>query len=79
MDPGKVYVDNARIYRSDQFAFAVWHVGRGKVVHSKSRVSEGRGAIERFNRTIADQFEPEARAARVGDLVRLNALFEGWF
>lgn len=76
--PGKVYVDNAKVYRSDQFAFAIWHVGGGKVVHSKSRISEGRGVIERFNRTLAEQFEPEARAARIGDLARLNVFFEGW-
>ena len=73
----KYYVDNAKIYRSHDFAFAIAALG-AKLVHSKPYVSEGRGAIERFNRTVADGFEPEARAAKIDDLERLNLLFEAW-
>lgn len=75
--PDKVYVDNGSVYRSADFAFALDHLGV-PLVHSRAYVSEGRGAIERFNRTVAEQFEPEARAARIQDLSRLNLLFEGW-
>jgi hypothetical protein len=42
------------------------------------RVIGIRRNIERFNRTVAEGFEPEARAARIEDLERLNLLFEAW-
>lgn len=75
--PEKVYVDNGSVYRSFDFSFALDHLGV-RLVHSRAYVSEGRGAIERFNRTVAEQFEPEARGARICELGRLNLLFEGW-
>jgi len=73
----KVYVDNGSVYRSADFAFALDHLGV-RLVHSRAYVSEGRGVIERFNRTVAEQFEPEARAVHICELARLNLLFEGW-
>ncbi len=75
--PDGVYVDNGSVYRSRDFAFAVDHFG-ARLRHSKAYASEGRGVIERWNRTLVEQFEPEVRALRVDDLGRLNALFEGW-
>jgi transposase InsO family protein len=75
--PAKVYVDNGSVYRSADFAFALDHLGV-RLVHSRAYASEGRGAIERLNRTVAEQFEPEARASRICDLAQLNRLFEGW-
>src|SRR5919106_1169637 len=59
----KVYVDNGSVYRSRAFAFALAQLGI-KLCRSKPYASEGRGAIERFNRTVAEQFEPEVRAAK---------------
>ena len=41
-------------------------------------MSEGRGAIERWNRTVADQFEPEIRALRLTDPREIQLRFEGW-
>lgn len=75
--PDKIYVDWGSAYRSGDFAFALAHLGI-RLVHSKPYQSEGRGAIERWNRTIVEGFEPEARAARIDDLERLNLLFEAW-
>ena len=75
--PDKVYVDRGSVYRSAEFAFALAHFNI-RLVHSKAYRSEGRGVIERFNRTVAEQFEPEARAARIAEPDRLNLLFEGW-
>lgn len=75
--PNKVYVDRGSVYRSAEFAFALAHFNI-RLVHSKAYRSEGRGVIERFNRTVAEQFEPEARAARIAEPDRLNLLFEGW-
>ena len=75
--PDKIYVDRGSVYRSADFAFALAHFDI-RLCHSKPYQSEGRGVIERFNRTVADQFEPEARAARIVELDRLNLLYEGW-
>jgi transposase InsO family protein len=73
----KLYVDNGPSYRSGDFAFACEHLGV-RMVHSRAYASEARGLIERFNRTISDGFEPEARAARIDSLVELNLCFEAW-
>lgn len=75
--PDRIYVDWGAAYRSDDFAFALDHLTI-KLVHSKAYESEGRGTIERFNRTIVEQFEPEARALRITSLDELNRLFEAW-
>jgi transposase InsO family protein len=77
--PGNIYVDNGSAYRSADFAFALAHPDlKIKQRHSKAYAKEGRGVIERWNRTLADQFEPEARHARIEELGRLNVLFEAW-
>jgi transposase InsO family protein len=77
--PRSIYVDNGSAYRSDDFAFALADPGlKIKLRRSKPYEKEGRGAIERWNRTLADQFEPEARHARIVELDRLNLLFEAW-
>jgi putative transposase len=73
----KIYVDWGPSYRSGDFAFACEHLGV-RLVHSKPHVSEGRGLIERFNRTVADGFEPEAMAAKIDSLAQLNLFFEAW-
>ena len=54
---------------------------RIKLVHSQPGRPEGRGKIERFFRTVRDQFLAELteeRAARVQDLAELNKLFTAW-
>jgi putative transposase len=73
----KNYVDNGSLYRSGAFSFAVAHIGSRRV-HSKPYQSEGRGAIERFNRTIVEGFEGEARAAKIESIEQLNLFFEAW-
>lgn len=73
----KVYVDGAMIYRSADFGFALAAFKTRRVI-SKPYTSEGRGGIERWNRTVAEQFVPEARAARITTLEELNLLFEAW-
>jgi transposase InsO family protein len=73
----KTYVDNGSVYRSQAFAFALAQLDI-KLCRSKPYVSEGRGGIERFNRTVAEQFEPEVRAAKVADLDQINLFWEAW-
>ncbi len=75
--PASCYVDNGSVYRSAAFAFACAQFDI-KLRRSKPYASEGRGAIERFNRTVAEQFEPEVRAAKVDDLDKINLFFEAW-
>jgi transposase InsO family protein len=75
--PDALYVDNGAVYRADQFAFACAHLGI-KLRHSTPYVSEGRGAIERWNRTVAEQFEPEIRALRLSDPREIQLRFEAW-
>ena len=75
--PDKIYVDRGSVYRSADFAFALAHFNI-RLCRSKAYRSEGRGVIERFNRTVAEQFEPEVRAARIVELDRINLLFEAW-
>lgn len=49
------------------------------LVHSKPYQSEGRGVCERFNRTVKEQFEDEARQREeLLTLDELNAFFEAW-
>lgn len=73
----KVYVDNGSVYRSHAFAFALARLGI-RLCRSKPYASEGRGGIERFNRTVVEQFEPEVRAAKITDLDRINLFWEAW-
>ena len=73
----KVYVDHGGAFRSDDFGFACAHLGVRRV-HSKPYAKEARGLIERFNRTIAEGFEPEVMAARIDNLERINHFFEAW-
>lgn len=75
--PDRIYVDWGSAYRAHDFAFALDHLGI-KLVHSKAYTSEGRGTIERFNRTVVEQFEPEVRALRITTIDELNRLFEAW-
>jgi transposase InsO family protein len=75
--PDALYVDNGAVYRADQLAFACAHLGI-KLRHSTPYVSEGRGAIERWNRTVAEQFEPEIRALRLSDPREIQLRFEAW-
>jgi len=75
--PETVYVDNGAAYRAEQFAFACAHLGI-TLRHSKPYASEGRGAIERWNRTVVEQFEPEIRALRLSDRQEIQLRFEAW-
>lgn len=58
--PRKIYVDGGPGYQAERFEFACDQLGI-KLCHSKPYVSEGRGVIERFNRTVKEAFETEVR------------------
>jgi len=53
--PTKLYVDNGRVYRSQQLARLAASLGI-LITHSPPYQPEGRGKIERFFRTVREQF-----------------------
>jgi len=78
--PEHVYVDNGSAFVDAWLLRACAKLGI-KLVHSRPGRPEGRGKIERFFRTVRDQFLvelTEERAARLRDLGELNRLFTAW-
>lgn len=75
--PQVIYVDNGSPFVSRQLERACAVLG-SRLVHSRPGQPEGRGKIERFFRTVRDDFEIEAILADVGDLIELNRLFAAW-
>jgi putative transposase len=75
-----LYIDNGPSFQTHRFHAACSHKSIDiKVVHSKPYVSEGRGVVERFNRTVKEQFESEVKACdELPTLNELNAFFEAW-
>ena len=71
--PQRLYCDNGAAYSSHQLAWsaAVLDI---KLVHSRPGRPQGRGKIERWNRTVRDQFV-EVDPDRCGSLAELNRLF----
>jgi len=79
--PVVLYLDNGAAMISGQLRRALAVLGI-RLVHSRPGQPAGRGKIERFFRTVRDQFlvelaTPEALAA-VTDLTELNELFTAW-
>jgi putative transposase len=78
--PAHAYVDNGSAFVDAWLLRACAKLGI-KLVHSQPGRPEGRGKIERFFRTVRDQFLvelTEERAARIPDLAGLNKLFTAW-
>ncbi len=53
--PTRLYIDNAKVYRSSQLARIAASLGT-LITHSRPYQPEGRGKIERFFRTVREQF-----------------------
>lgn len=79
--PKVVYLDNGSAMVSSQLLRALAVLGI-RLTHSKPGQPAGRGKIERFFRTVREQFLVELTApgalASVTDLTRLNELFTAW-
>jgi putative transposase len=76
--PQSVYLDNgaAMVDRQLQRACAVLGI---RLVHSRPGQPAGRGKIEKFFRTVREQFLVEITPAQgPADLVELNTLFTAW-
>src|SRR5256885_6958603 len=78
--PGAVYVDNGSAFVDSWLLRGCATLGV-KLIHSTPGRPEGRGKIERFFRTVRDQFLVElstSDAEPVTDLAQLNRWFTAW-
>jgi putative transposase len=75
--PKAVHMDNGSAMVSKQLLRACAVLGI-RLVHSTVRRPEGRGKIERFFRTVRDQFLVEVTTTPVADIGELNRLFTAW-
>lgn len=75
--PGSLYLDNGAAMVSSQLARALAVLGI-RLVHSRPGQPAGRGKVERFFRTVREQFLVEIDPAEVADIGQLNELFAAW-
>ena len=75
--PGAVYVDNGSAF-VDAWLLRACAVLGIRLVHSTPNRPEGKGKIERFNRTVRDQFLVEYDDDAAADLGELNRWFTAW-
>jgi len=83
--PAQLYVDNGACFIDAGLRRACAVLGI-KLTHSQPGKPSGRGKIERFFRTVRDQFlveiadseDPGGAGTRVGSLAELNGLFDAW-
>ena len=75
--PIRLYMDNAKIYRSTQLARIAASVGM-LIVHTPPYQPEGRGKIERFFRTAREQFLNNLDRKQTLTLEELNERLWAW-
>lgn len=74
--PEAVYLDNGSPFVSSQLSRALAVLGV-RLVHSRPGRPQGRGKIERFFRTVRDQFLVEV-SDEIGSIQELNEAFDAW-
>jgi len=75
--PVRLYVDNGKIYRSRQLERIAASIGI-LIVHTPPYQPEGRGKIERFFRSVREQFLASIDRQYVRTLEDLNSRFQLW-
>jgi putative transposase len=75
--PDAVLVDRGSAFVSSQLLRACAVLGV-KLVHASPRAATTKGKIERFFRTVRDQFVVEIEGREQLDLAELNRLFSAW-
>jgi len=73
----RLYIDNAKMYRSPQLARIAASLGT-LIIHSRPYQPEGRGKIERFFRTVREQFLANLDRKQLLSLDQLNERLYGW-
>ena len=75
--PIRLYIDNARMYQSPQLSRIAASLGT-LIVHSRPYQPEGRGKIERFFRTVGEQFLANLDSKQTLTLDQVNDRFWAW-
>jgi putative transposase len=76
--PQAIYLDNGSPF-VDAWLLRGCAVLGIRLIHSRPGKPEGRGKIERFFRTVREQFLVEAGdGAQIADLAEMNRLFQAW-
>jgi len=75
--PIRLYVDNGKVFHSQQLARIAASLGI-LIVHSPPYQPEGRGKIERWFRTVRDQFLANLDRRQTLTVEALNASFWAW-
>ena len=75
--PTRLYMDNAKIYRSPQLARIAASIGI-LIIHTPPYQPEGRGKIERFFRSIREQFLADLDPKALLSLDQLNERLWHW-
>ena len=75
--PSRLYIDNAKVYRSPQLARIAATLGT-LVIHSRPYQPEGRGKVERYFRTVREQFLANLDPKRLLSLGELNERLWAW-
>jgi transposase InsO family protein len=75
--PLRFYVDNGKVYRSAQLARIAATLGI-LIVHTPPYQPEGRGKIERFFRSVREQFLASLDLKQVTGMEDLNARLDAW-
>ncbi len=75
--PVRLYMDNAKIYRSPQLARIAASIGI-LIVHTPPYQPEGRGKIERFFRSVREQFLADFEPRTLLTLEQLNERLGQW-
>jgi transposase InsO family protein len=75
--PIRLYIDNAKMYRSPQLARIAASLGI-LIIHSRPYQPEGRGKIERYFRTVREQFLANLDPKQSLSLEALNDRLQVW-
>ena len=75
--PVRLYVDNGKVYRSQQLSRIAASVGI-LIVHTPPYQPEGRGKVERFFRSVREQFLASMDRQQASTLEALNSRFQVW-
>jgi len=75
--PTRLYMDNAKIYRSPQLTRIAASIGI-LIIHTPPYQPEGRGKIERFFRSVREQFLAELDPKALLSLEQLNERLWHW-
>ncbi len=75
--PCRLYVDNGACYRSRQLQRITVNLGIN-LIHATARAPQGKGKIERFIRTVRQQFLPQVEEADAASLEALNKRLRTW-